>query len=125
MSLSALTSKRVRISFRDTGRGLSGDQLAQLFEPFNRLGQESGAEQGTGIGLVVSKRLVELMGGAIGVESTVGVGSVFWVEVKTRICNMLEVRLLYRKLEEHQRVLDYGVVATEIRRLLPQLPRPA
>ena len=50
------------------------EQLAQLFQPFNRLGQEAGTEEGTGIGLVVTKRLVELMGGAIGVESTVGDG---------------------------------------------------
>ena len=48
--------------------------LAQLFQPFNRLGQERSAEEGTGIGLVMSKRLVELMGGTIGVESTVGFG---------------------------------------------------
>ena len=54
--------------------GCRPEQLAQLFQPFNRLGQEAGAEEGTGIGLVVSKRLVELMGGAIGVESTVGRG---------------------------------------------------
>jgi len=56
---------------------LSPEKLAQLFQPFNRLGQEHGAEQGTGIGLVMSKRLVELMGGLLSVESTVGVGSVF------------------------------------------------
>ena len=74
---------RVRISFRDTGLGLSANKLAQLFQPFNRLGQEAGSEEGTGIGLVVSKRLVELMGGSIGVESTVGVGSVFWIELNT------------------------------------------
>ena len=72
---------RIRISFRDTGEGLSADKLAQLFQPFNRLGQEDGVEEGTGIGLVVSKRLVELMGGEIGAQSTVGVGSVFWVEL--------------------------------------------
>jgi CheY-like chemotaxis protein len=71
----------VRISVRDTGAGLSPHQLTQLFQPFNRLGQESGSEQGTGIGLVVSKRLVELMGGVIGVESTIGEGSVFWIEM--------------------------------------------
>ncbi len=72
---------RTRISFQDTGEGLSADKLAQLFQPFNRLGQEAGVEEGTGIGLVVSKRLVELMGGEIGADSTVGVGSVFWIEL--------------------------------------------
>ncbi len=71
----------IRISVRDTGAGLAPDQLAQLFQPFNRLGKETGTEEGTGIGLVVTKRLVELMGGVIGVDSTVGTGSVFWVEL--------------------------------------------
>jgi CheY-like chemotaxis protein len=72
---------RVRINVRDTGAGLSPENMAQLFQPFNRLGQEAGGEEGTGIGLVVSKRLVELMQGRIGVESTVGTGSVFWIEL--------------------------------------------
>jgi PAS domain S-box-containing protein len=71
---------RVRVSVRDTGAGLSVNQLAQLFQPFNRLGQHDGVEEGTGIGLVVTKQLVELMGGQIGVESAVGAGTVFWVE---------------------------------------------
>ena len=70
---------RIKISVHDTGEGLSPEKLSQLFEPFNRLGQQDSAEEGTGIGLVVSKRLVELMGGEIGVESTVGVGSIFWI----------------------------------------------
>jgi len=70
----------IRISVRDTGLGLAPAQLAQLFQPFNRLGKERGAEEGTGIGLVVTKRLVELMGGAIGADSTVGVGSMFWID---------------------------------------------
>ncbi|MGQ0618650.1 MAG: PAS domain-containing hybrid sensor histidine kinase/response regulator [Panacagrimonas sp.] len=73
--------KRTRISVSDTGEGLSAEKLTQLFQPFNRLGQEGSGEEGTGIGLVVSKRLVELMGGSIGVESTVGEGSVFWFEL--------------------------------------------
>ncbi|AOJ67042.1 hybrid sensor histidine kinase/response regulator [Burkholderia ubonensis] len=72
---------RIRVSVRDTGPGLSQEQLAQLFQPFNRLGQDAGGEEGTGIGLVVAKRLTELMGGAIGAESTVGKGSVFWIEL--------------------------------------------
>ena len=71
----------IRICVRDTGMGLSADQIAQLFQPFNRLGKEASVEEGTGIGLVVTKRLVELMGGVIGVESTVGVGSTFWIEL--------------------------------------------
>ncbi|MDP2441333.1 PAS domain S-box protein [Rhodoferax sp.] len=72
---------RLRISVRDSGEGLSAAKMEQLFQPFNRLGQETGAEEGTGIGLVVSRRLVELMDGEIGVTSSVGVGSVFWFEL--------------------------------------------
>ncbi len=71
----------IRISVRDTGAGLPPEMLVQLFQPFNRLGQERSTEEGTGIGLVMSKRLVELMGGVIGVESAVGRGSVFWFEL--------------------------------------------
>ncbi|HEV2095974.1 MAG TPA: ATP-binding protein, partial [Chthoniobacterales bacterium] len=77
----ASTAGRIRVCVRDSGEGLTADKMAQLFQPFNRLGKEAGIDEGTGIGLVMSKRLVELMGGVIGVESTVGVGSVFWLEL--------------------------------------------
>src|SRR6185503_15070411 len=78
----AVTSpERIRISVKDTGAGLPPEKVSQLFQPFNRLGQEGSAEEGTGIGLVMSKRVVELMKGVIGVESTVGEGSVFWFEL--------------------------------------------
>ena len=83
MNAAMCGAQRVRISVQDTGKGLDEPQLAALFQPFNRLGQEAGREEGTGIGLVVTKRLVELMDGTIGVSSTVGVGSVFWVELET------------------------------------------
>jgi PAS domain S-box-containing protein len=81
---------RIRISVTDTGAGLPPDMLRQLFQPFNRLGQERSTEEGTGIGLVMSKRLVELMGGVIGVKSTVGQGSVFWFELNSTVEPQLE-----------------------------------
>jgi PAS domain S-box-containing protein len=87
----ASTPERVRVSVRDTGAGLRPDMLLQLFQPFNRLGRERSAEEGTGIGLVMSKRLVELMGGLMGVESTVGSGSVFWFELNSTNAPQLEV----------------------------------
>lgn len=77
-----LGAQYVRLSVKDTGAGLKPEQVQALFQPFNRLGQEGGPEQGTGIGLVVTQRLVELMGGEIGVHSEPGVGSVFWVDLR-------------------------------------------
>jgi PAS domain S-box-containing protein len=85
------TPGRTRISVKDTGPGLSPEKLAQLFEPFNRLGQETGGVAGTGIGLVVTKRLAELLDGALGVESTVGAGSVFWCELNSSAAPQLAV----------------------------------
>ena len=84
--------ERIRISVKDTGEGLSPEKLAQLFQPFNRLGQEAGGVAGTGIGLVVTKRLAELMEGVLGVESTVGVGSVFWCELISAAAPQLAVQ---------------------------------
>lgn len=77
----ATVTGRIRICVKDSGDGLTPEKLAQLFQPFNRLGQEASAEEGTGIGLVLCKRLIELMGGVIGVESAVGTGSVFWIDL--------------------------------------------
>jgi len=81
VTVAAAGPLRVRISVRDTGAGLSSEKIAQLFQPFNRLGQEATGEEGTGIGLVMARQLVELMGGTIGVDGSVGAGSVFWFEV--------------------------------------------
>src|SRR6185369_8471652 len=61
--------------------GIPVRRQGELFEPFNRLGAELGSVEGTGIGLLISKRLVNLMGGDLGFESTVGIGSKFWVDL--------------------------------------------
>ena len=71
----------VQLRVSDTGQGLSAEQLARLFVPFERLGAERGAIEGTGIGLVLARRLVEMMEGEIGVESTAGVGTTFWIRL--------------------------------------------
>jgi protein-histidine pros-kinase len=81
VSTEPFQSETVRIVVRDTGEGLDALQLASLFQPFNRLGQETGSETGTGVGLIVTKRLVESMGGTIGVESSRGLGTSFWVRM--------------------------------------------
>lgn len=72
---------RLHIMVSDTGPGISQESLPQLFQPFSRLGAEGGIISGTGIGLTVSKQLVEAMRGAIGAESTHGTGSTFWFEL--------------------------------------------
>jgi PAS domain S-box-containing protein len=84
--------ERIRIGFTDTGAGLAPDKLAQLFQPFNRLGQEAGGVAGTGIGLIVTKRLTEMMGGVLGVESTPGTGSVFWCELNSTAAPELKIQ---------------------------------
>lgn len=76
----ALGDRRARISVTDTGYGIPHEKMPHLFIPFERLGAEFSATEGTGIGLVLSKRLVEMMGGTLGVGSTAGEGSTFWIE---------------------------------------------
>ena len=71
----------VRIGIKDTGPGISKDRIAELFQPFNRLGAEFSEVEGTGIGLVITKKLIKLMKGRLEVESTLGEGSIFWVEL--------------------------------------------
>ncbi len=72
---------RLCIRVADSGLGIPADRLGELFQPFNRLGAEGGKIEGTGIGLTITRRIVELMGGTVGVESEVGVGSCFWIEL--------------------------------------------
>ena len=74
------TGGRLRIKVSDTGPGIPPDRMEQLFTPFERLGAEKTVVEGTGLGLALSKRLVEAMGGVMGVESFIGRGSTFWAE---------------------------------------------
>ena len=76
-----LSSGRVRLEFADSGPGIAPEKLPRLFMPFERLGAEQSSVEGTGLGLALSKRLVEAMQGTIGVESVLGQGSVFWIEL--------------------------------------------
>jgi PAS domain S-box-containing protein len=70
-----------RISVRDTGAGIPVDKLARLFTPFDRLGAERSSVEGTGLGLALCQRLVHAMNGSIGVNSTLGHGSTFWLDL--------------------------------------------
>jgi signal transduction histidine kinase/CheY-like chemotaxis protein len=75
------SSTRLRIKVSDTGNGIPQEQLGRLFTPFERLGAERSEIEGTGIGLSLSRQLAEAMGGFLGVETVVGEGSTFWVEL--------------------------------------------
>ena len=73
--------KKLRINVADTGPGISEEMQASLFQPFNRLDADKTGIIGTGIGLTIAKELIELMGGTIGLKSTVGKGSTFYIEL--------------------------------------------
>jgi signal transduction histidine kinase/ActR/RegA family two-component response regulator len=81
MAVAEAEGHRIRISVTDTGRGIDEDSLPRLFVPFDRLGAAAAGIEGTGLGLSLSRSLVEAMHGAMGVESTVGAGSTFWIEL--------------------------------------------
>ena len=72
---------RIRLKVKDTGPGITAEGLERLFVPFERLGQELGQVEGTGLGLVVSKQLMKAMGGSLHAKSQVGKGSTFWIEL--------------------------------------------
>jgi PAS domain S-box-containing protein len=82
-TVSTLGPTRLRVTVRDTGTGIPMDKQDKLFQPFQRAGQETGPIEGTGIGLVITKRLAELMHGDVGFRSTFGEGSEFWIDIPT------------------------------------------
>jgi signal transduction histidine kinase len=81
ISCENINSQSIIIKIADTGKGLSESQLSKLFQPFERLDAKNSTIEGTGIGLCISKKLIEAMGGKIGVTSAVDEGSCFWIEL--------------------------------------------
>ena len=81
VSFSSSDNGSMRILVRDTGAGIPVEKLARLFTPFDRLGAEQSTVEGTGLGLALCQRLVQAMQGTIGVNSTLGNGSTFWLEL--------------------------------------------
>ncbi|MDB5405378.1 MAG: response regulator [Rhodospirillales bacterium] len=92
-SYDRLADERVRIAVSDTGIGIPAERQDELFRPFSRLGIEHTAIEGTGIGLALSRRIVELMGGTIGFSSRLGEGSSFWIEIPVAVAPKPEARL--------------------------------
>ena len=79
VSIESLKNERIKINFTDKGNGLSEEEQLHLFQPFERLGAENTSVEGSGIGLVITRKLIELMGGEIGVDSEIGCGCNFWI----------------------------------------------
>ena len=80
LSYQVVNNDFVRIMVSDTGKGISIENQIDIFEPFNRLGAEYTEIEGTGVGLTIAKQLISLLGGKIGLESELNIGSTFWVE---------------------------------------------
>ncbi len=81
IAIDEVDTRRVRISVEDTGDGMAEESLAKLFVPFERLNAAASDVEGTGLGLALSRTLIEAMGGTIGVASARAVGTTFWVEL--------------------------------------------
>ena len=81
MRLYSVGSERVRVEVEDRGPGIPVERRAELFEPFNRLGKETGQIDGTGIGLAIARRLAELQDGQLDTENISGGGARFWLDL--------------------------------------------
>ena len=81
VSTAIIGQKTLRLSVRDNGRGIPANRQAEVFQPFNRLNAEFSKIEGSGVGLVITKQLVEMMNGKLDFESTEGVGTHFWIDL--------------------------------------------
>ncbi|MDH5424175.1 MAG: PAS domain-containing protein [Gammaproteobacteria bacterium] len=98
-------NNQIRIKITDTGYGIAEDKIKDLFEPFNRLEADKSGVEGTGIGLTITRRIIELMGGVIGVNSEAGIGSTFWIELPLE-----SVSVAIAKAERKQDAAEQKVV---------------
>ncbi len=103
----------VRISIRDTGIGVSPEDMAKLFDPFERIGAEKSETEGTGLGLAVVRKLMDAMGGTVGVESNPGVGSNFWIDLPF-VVNQAQTKERKAAIGEVAHSLSNGVIKTGI-----------
>lgn len=116
------TENRVRIEVIDTGHGISEDDLGRLFVPFERLDSAERGIEGTGLGLTLSRRLAESMGGQLDVSSTLDVGSTFWIEFPTVAPDAIEDArssrseiVAERRFERQKRVLYVEDMVANVR----------
>jgi PAS domain S-box-containing protein len=108
---SRLVEEAIEVTVTDTGLGMTTEQMAELFQPFNRLGRERSQQEGTGIGLVISQRLAELMGGSLRARSVPGEGSSFILSLPA-VVGPHNLRTDYGSLntpvaEYHRRIVHY------------------
>lgn len=82
LNIRALEEEWIRFEVQDTGIGMNDQQLTKIFLPFEQVGQGKEQAEGTGLGLAISQRIVEMMGSQIQVRSEIGIGSIFWFDVK-------------------------------------------
>ena len=106
VSCAANGSDKLRIRVADTGPGIAKEKLARLFTPFDRLGAELSNVEGTGLGLALSQRLIQAMGGAIGVENSCGYGSTFWVELPRTKSPLEQTRPPKERDRKHRRRVE-------------------
>lgn len=114
VSVAPSSADKYRIVVSDTGAGISPDKLSRVFTPFDRLGAEQSEVQGTGLGLALSRRLIDSMGGSIGLTSDLGHGSTFWIELPQSPSPLQTVGIRARKTEPRLPL----TTATDKRRIL-------
>jgi len=107
---------KLHITIKDTGLGIAKEKQDKLFSPFERLGVENSEIEGTGIGLVICKELIEKMSGSIGFKSEVGSGSVFWIEIPLAIETQqkeMQTEIFSEETEENNNILSGTVLYVE------------